>query len=153
MTALNPSLIKFNISHVILKPFLCHSYVVVWHSYVICMSILSDHKSSVCTPMSFVCQSYVLICHTFVTRGYSYVIRMILICTRLSSVCHSYVIACHLYVTRIWFYHEPCLNAFIQKAVFYIIAILVKEVFFLSSLKKHRQLSTKYTQNMYCNMG
>ena len=118
--------------------FVCHSYVfvnhlcvLVYHSYVI-----------VCTHMPY-----------DVTRGYSYLIRMTLICTRMSSVCHSYVPVCHLYVSRIWFYHEPCLNAFIQKSVFYIIAILVKEVFFLSSLKKHRQLSTKYTQNMYCNMG
>ena len=140
-------------SHVILKPFVCHYYVLIWHSYVICMSLPYVRKLSVCTRMPFICQSYVLICHTYVTRGYSYVMRMTLVCTRMSSVCHSYVIACHLYVTRIWFYHEPCLNAFIQKAVFYIIATLVKEVFLLSSLKKHRQLSTKYAQNMYCNMG
>ena len=140
-------------SHVILKPFACHYYVLVWHSYVICMLLPCICKSSVYTRMSFVCRSYVLICHTYASHGYSYVICMMLVWTRMSSICHSYVIACHLYVTRIWFYHEPCLNAFIQKAVFYIIATLVKEVFLLSSLKKHRQLSTKYAQNMYCNMG
>ena len=72
-------------SHVLLY----HSYVIrmslVCHSHVICMLL-------VCTSMASLCHSYVLVCHPYVTRMYSYVIRMSLVCTRMSSVCHSYVI-------------------------------------------------------------
>ena len=64
----------------------------LFHSHVICMSI-------VCTPKSHVYN----LCDT---RVYAHLMHMSLvwaltlsICTRMSSGCHSYVIVCHLYVT------------------------------------------------------
>ena len=82
----------------------CHSHVIrmslVYHSYVIRMSL-------VCTRMSSVCHSYVL-----------YVIRMSLACTRMSFVCHSYVLVCHPYDTRMCFYHEPQWGSFITDTIF-----------------------------------
>ena len=48
-------------SYTIRISFLCQSYVLVYHSYVILMSL-------VCTRMSSVCRSYVLACHPYVTR-------------------------------------------------------------------------------------
>ena len=64
----------------------CHSYVTRMYSYVIRMSLVCTHMSSVC---------------------HSHVIRTSLVCTRMSPVCHSYVLVCHPYVTRMWFNHEP----------------------------------------------
>ena len=87
--------------------FVCQSYVLLYHSYIIRMTLL-------CTCMSFICHSYVfinhlcaLVCHSYVTHIYSYVNRMSLVCTRISLVCHSYVLVCHPYVIHMWFYHEP----------------------------------------------
>ena len=119
------SFIQFNILSVIFKSFVCNLYVIrmsivctliplVYHSYdapmylyVIRMSFLCVHKSSLCTCMPFVYHSYLLECHSYVTRMYSYVTRVSLACTRMSSVCHLYVLICHPYVTHMWFYHEP----------------------------------------------
>ena len=84
--------------------FVCQSYVLLYHSYIIRMTLL-------CTCMSFICHSYVfinhlcaLVCHSYVTHIYSYVNRMSLVCTRISLVCHSYVLVCHPYVTRMYSY-------------------------------------------------
>ena len=78
----------------------CHSYVLVCHSYV----------TRIFTHMSSVCHSYVLICHWYVTRMYSYVIRMSLSCTRMYSyvilmslVCACMSFVCHSSVV----YQEP----------------------------------------------
>ena len=76
---------------------ICHLYVARMYSYVIRMSLE-------CTCMSSVCHSYVLVCHLYVTRMYLYVIRMSLVCTRMSSVRHSYVLVCHPYVIRMYLY-------------------------------------------------
>ena len=84
-------------------PFVCDSYVLVYHPYVTRLYSYVIRMSLVCT----LCLPYVPVCHLYVTCMYSYVIRMSLICTRMSSVCHSYVLVCHPYVTRMWFYHEP----------------------------------------------
>ena len=74
------------------------------YSYVIGVSLVCTHMSSVCHP-------YVLVSHLYVTCMHSFVIRMLLVCNRLSSVCHSYVLMCHSYVlvchpyiTRIYSY-------------------------------------------------
>ena len=71
-------------------PFVCQSYVLVCHSYIILLSLawLVCHsyvipyvrKSHVCTRMPFVCHSYVLECHSYATRMHLYVIRMSLVC-------------------------------------------------------------------------
>ena len=80
------------------------------YSYVICMSLVNNGKSLVCTLMSSVSRSYVPICYPYVTCMYLYVIGMSLVCTCMSS-----------YVTRMysmssvrpsnvlayrWFYNE-----------------------------------------------
>ena len=96
----------------------CHSYVLVYYSYVtlmysVCLMLL------ICTYMSSVCHSYVLICHPYVTRRYWYVIRMSLVCTRMSS-----------YVTRMWFYHEP----FKQRYYVFDLTDLTLDHFFLVTL-------------------
>ena len=70
---------------IFLMSFTCQSYVLVYHSYVIRMSLI-------CTRMSFVCHLYVLVCNPYVTRMYWFVIRMSLVCTRMSSVCHLFVV-------------------------------------------------------------
>ena len=93
--------------------FACHSYVLIFHTYVTrmcsffirmslvcnCMSsyVLVCHSyvtriSVVFTCMSPVCHSYTLVCHPYVTRIYSYATRMSLVYTRMPSVCHSYVV-------------------------------------------------------------
>ena len=101
---------------IFLMPFVCQSYVLVYHSYVVLhyyiirMSLVCHayvtrmysyviRMSLVYTPMSFVCHSCVLVCRWYVTRMYSYVIRMSLVYTQMSFICHSYVLVCHLYVT------------------------------------------------------
>ena len=107
-------------SYVTRLSFVCHSYVtrmpfvcVVWHLYVIRISLVYTRMSPVyhsyvlvCTRMSPVCHSYLLVCHPYVTRMYSYVICMSLICTCISAVFHFYALAFHSYVTHFWFYHE-----------------------------------------------
>ena len=106
-------------------PFVCQSYILVCHTYVIRMSLLCACILSICTRMLFVCHSYVLVCHLYVTcmyshvmvchsfvlvchlcftHIYSYLIRMSLVCTRMLFVCHSYVPVCHPYVTRMYSY-------------------------------------------------
>ena len=66
--------IQFNIIwHAICMSFVCHSYELVCHSYVIRMSL-------VCTRMPSVYHSYVLICHPHVTRMYSFVIPISPVC-------------------------------------------------------------------------
>ena len=67
------SFIPFNVFYVILKSFVCNSYVNRMYSYA--------------TRMSLVCHSYVtrmhsyaLVFHLYVNRMYSYVIRMLLVC-------------------------------------------------------------------------
>ena len=84
-------------------------YVYLWHAlvlhaYATRMYFYVIRMSLVCTHMSSVCHSYVLLCHPYVTRMYSYVIRISLVCTRMSSVWHSYVLVCHPYVTRMYAY-------------------------------------------------
>ena len=59
--------------------FVCQSYVLVFHSDVICMSLVCTRISSVCHWYVIVCHSYVLACHSYVTRTYSYVIPMSLV--------------------------------------------------------------------------
>ena len=118
--------IQFNsILHAIPMPDVCHSHVLVCHSYVIRVSLIGH---SYANRMSGVCHPYVLVCHTDVACMCLYVTRMSLLYTRMSPVCHSYVLACHPYVTLcacmspachsyvlvshpyvtcLWFYHEP----------------------------------------------
>ena len=80
--------------------FVFHSYVLEFHSYVICMSLARARISSVChsyvirlwlacTRMSSVCHSYLLVFDPNVARIYLYVTHMSLVCTRISSTCHS----------------------------------------------------------------
>ena len=71
--------------YVICMSFVCHSYELVYHSYVILISL-------VCARFLSVNHSHVLVYHSYVTRMYSYVTRMSLICTRVSSACHSSVV-------------------------------------------------------------
>ena len=76
-------------------PFVCQSYVLVCHSYIILLSLawLVCHsyaipyvrKSHVCTRMPFVC-------HSYVTRMHSYFTSMSIVCIRMSSVCYSCVV-------------------------------------------------------------
>ena len=84
------------LNNLIFMSFPFQSHVVLYHSYVIRMSLVCTHMSFVChsyvTRMPSVCYSYVLLWHPYVTHMYSYVIRMSLVCTRMSSVCHSYVV-------------------------------------------------------------
>ena len=110
-------------SYAIRMSFKYQSYVLVCHSHVIRMSLVSACILSVCTRLSLVCHSYVLVCHPYVTRMHSYVALISLVCTRISSICHSYdwyvirmsllctpmspvcrsyVLVCHPYVTRIY---------------------------------------------------
>ena len=104
------SFIEFNISHVILKSFVCNLYVIRMsivcihmpllchsrlYSYVIRMSLVCTRMYSYVIRMSLVCTRMSSVCH-------SYVIRMSLVCTRMSPVCHSYVLVCHPYVTRMY---------------------------------------------------
>ena len=70
--------------------------LLVYHSYVIRMSLVCTRMSLVCTRISSVCHSHVLVCHQYVTRMYSYFIRMSLVVL----VCHPYVTRTHWYVTR-----------------------------------------------------
>ena len=65
--------------------FLCRSYELVCHSYIIRMPLVCARfrMSLLYSRMSFVCHLYVLVCHPYVTRMYSYV---------LSSVCQSSVV-------------------------------------------------------------
>ena len=58
--------------------FVFHSYVLEFHWYVICMSLVRAHIPSVC---------------------HSYAIRLWLACTCMSSVCHLYVHVCYPHVT------------------------------------------------------
>ena len=74
-----------------------HAYATRMYFYVIPMSL-------VCTHMSSVCHSYVLLCHPYVIRMYSYVIRISLVCTRMSSVWHSYVVLpLNFSTTMVWY--------------------------------------------------
>ena len=50
---------------------ICHPYVTLTYSHVICMLLVCTHMSSVCTRMSSVFHSYVLVCYPY----YSSVIR------------------------------------------------------------------------------
>ena len=71
-------------SYVIRIPFVCQSYVLVCHTYVICMSLVLR-----------TCHSYITrVCSYFIYM-YSYAIRMAVVCTGISSVCHSYVLVCN----------------------------------------------------------
>ena len=112
-------------SYVTSISFVCHLYVLVYHScvtrmqlYIICIYLHVICMSLVCTHMSSVCHSYVLVyngmslvCHTYVTCMYSYVmvchlyvICMSLVYIRISSVYRWCVLLCHLYVTRMYSY-------------------------------------------------
>ena len=70
--------------------FVCHSYFLVYHSYI-------TRRYSYVILMS-------LVCHPYGTRMYLYFIPMSLVCTHISFVCHSYVLVCHPYVTRMYSY-------------------------------------------------
>ena len=106
-------------------PFVCHSYVLIWHSCVICMYLYVIRMSLGFTPLNrpvFCIRTIVkpnwnktcnnkknLVCHKYITHMYSYAIRMSLVYTRTASslvchphvlVCHPYVLVCHPYVTH-----------------------------------------------------
>ena len=70
----------------------CHLYILLYQPYVTRIYSCLIRMSLVYSRMSFVCHSYVFVHHSYVTRMYSYVIRMSLVCTRMSFVCHSYVL-------------------------------------------------------------
>ena len=91
--------------------FVCHSYVLVCHSYATRMSF-------VCNLYVFVYHLYILVCHSYVThmcfwvsRMYSYVTRMSLVDAPMSLACiftmnrcdcfMHFIFFCHLYVTCI----------------------------------------------------
>ena len=71
-------------------PFVCKSYVLVCHNYVICMSLVSTRMPLVCHSYVLICYLYVLVCHSYVTRMWSYVLVCHPYVIRMSSVCHSY---------------------------------------------------------------
>ena len=50
----------------------CHTHVLVCHSYVTRISLHVIRMSLVCTCMSSVCHSYALLCHSCVTRMWFY---------------------------------------------------------------------------------
>ena len=150
--------------------FVCQSYVLACHSYVIRMSL-------VCTRMSFVCHSYVLIyylyvlvCHSYVTGMYLYVIRMSLVChphatriysyaIRMSLLCHPYVTLmysyaicmslvctlCHLYVTGKWFYHETSLLLHMDDCESFAQSEIVSFLFLLGSYFQNSMMLSRFS--------
>ena len=57
-------------------PFVCHSYVLVFHPYVTRMYSNVIRMLLVFTRMSSLCHLYVLVYHPYATRMYSYVTGM-----------------------------------------------------------------------------
>ena len=91
---------------------ICDSYVLICHLYVtrmclhlIRMSLVWTHIASACTWIPFLCHLYVHVFHLYVTSMCSCVIPMSLLSTRMLSVRHSYVLVSHLYVARMWLYY------------------------------------------------
>ena len=133
----------------------CHTYVIRIYPYVIRMSLVS-------TCMSSVCNWYVFVCHPYVTLMYSYVTRMSLVCTRMSSVCHSsvvlpwtVVIRCfHSVVTKMFIkysLYQFCIDLETDRSIFKQILPSVKCTLYVQCLQKNAfQNIVKPFENKTC---